>query len=183
MDHDASSAGSAPPARTATSAPPLEDAPIAAGVVVSMSSEKVERYPLRRDVAKPAVIYQPGFGPSQGSGASTDKSPSVAKPAAPKHVPAAPSFATGPNKGKRPRPEGRAATTEATVASEEGVRSSHTPHRILAQRVFDDGVRYLVHWRGSTASNAQWVGAKVLGAPPPLAPACNPSPLAHTLCT
>ena len=147
--------------------------------MVSMSSEKVERYPLRRDVAKPAVIYQPGFGPSQGGGASTDKSPSVAKPVAPKHVPAAPSFATGPNKGKRPRPEGRAATTEATAASEEGVRSSHTPHRILAQRVFDDGVRYLVHWRGSTASNAQWVGAKVLGAPPPLAPACNPSLLAQ----
>ena len=136
------------------------------------------RYPLRRDVAKPAVIYQPGFGPSQAGGASADKLTSVAKPV-PKPVPAAPSsIATGPNKvervlGKRPRPEGRAAATEATAAGEDGVRSTHTPHRILAQRDFDDGVRYLVHWPGSTASDAQWVGARVLGAPPPLAPSCT----------
>ena len=40
---------------------------------------------------------------------------------------------------------------------------TQTPHRILAQRDFDDGAHYLVHWRGSTASDAQWVTANVLG--------------------
>lgn len=60
--------------------------------------------------------------------------------------------------------QGQGRTQEDIAPDEETVlRQSLVAHRILAQREFAEGVRYLVHWRGSTASAAQWVTARAVG--------------------
>ena len=60
--------------------------------------------------------------------------------------------------------QGAGRTQEDIAPDEETVlRQSLVAHRILAQREFAEGVRYLVHWRGSTASAAQWVTARAVG--------------------
>ena len=165
------------------------------------------RYPLRVDVAKPAVVYQPSFG--------KDAAKSPARPAAAAGEPSS-SAGGGASGGKErilgkrrrggkteflvKRPGGGESTWESSKAvsasavrdfeekrqsrqllqsrlasakqAKQGAASGgpdpnegRDPYRILAQRRFEGGQRYLVHWMGCSVTDASWESAKRINNP------------------
>ena len=162
------------------------------------------RYPLRVDVAKPAVVYQPSFDkakPSpvkEGSGQSPSGSGSgtprerilgkrrrggrteflVKRPGAgeatwesSKNVTAGAVAEFEEKRQNRQLLQSRIANAKqakqgaSTSAVADPDVSDKTAYRILAQRRFEGGQRYLVHWAGMSVTNASWESAKRLNNP------------------
>lgn len=165
------------------------------------------RYPLRVDVAKPAVIYQASFG--------KDKDPTKPSPSK-NEGDFSPGSAGTPRErvlGKRrrggrteflvKRSGGSESTWESSkavsaravqefeekrqsrqlmqnrlasakpakpnAASAVGVEAlpggERVPYRILAQRRLEGGQRYLIHWVGTSVTDASWESSKRLNNP------------------
>ena len=180
------------------------------------------RYPLRIDVAKPAVVYQPSFGkpspsrpmaPELAGGVPTGGGASGACAGAGGGAGASAAAASAKVLGKRRR----AGRTEVLVKHPGGGESQwqpiksvsaaalaeyevkrqrqqlqqsrmggaakpakqpqaveadgadptdeRMPFRLLAQRRFETGQRYLVHWEGHSVTDASWESAKRINNP------------------
>jgi hypothetical protein len=163
-----------------------------------------QRYPLRVDVAKPAVIYTASFNkdtkPSPSRSASGEASASGASPHPRRERVLGKRRRGGGTEFLVKRPgcestwEAAKSVAPSAVQEFEDKRQSkqllqsrlasakhnkqtagaggsgdpnadRTPHRILAQKRFEGGQRFLVHWVGCSVTDASWESAKRLNNP------------------
>ena len=157
------------------------------------------RYPLRVDVAKPAVMYQPSFGVAKPSPAKPAEAPSSSssgggtnpterilrkrrrsgkteylvkrpgkgdatwEPA--KSLSAAAIHEFDAKRQSREQLQNRLDSVKPTKQPADEAPLDRKPHRILAQRRFEGGQRYLIHWIGMSVTKASWESAKRLNNP------------------